>query len=336
MANRRPTLAQIAEEAGVSVPTVSKVVNGHLDVSPETRRTVERLLAEHRYRPRRTQSAARTGIIDLVFLDLGGPWAMQILTGVEQVTYESGLSVAVSAVQDLRGGRSNSRWLEQIRARGSDGVVLVLSELSATQRAQLELLGVPVVLVDPVGIPARDIPAVGATNWSGGMAATEHLLERGHERIAVISGPQHLLCSRARVDGYQSALTEAGLSPEESYIRYADFRGDGGYTATLELLCLPKPPTAIFAASDQMALGAYEALFERGLQVPEDVSVVGFDDLPQSRWAVPPLTTIRQPLTEMAQMATRILLRLISGEEPETRRVELSTPLVERASTTHV
>ncbi|GAA3764917.1 LacI family DNA-binding transcriptional regulator [Salinactinospora qingdaonensis] len=333
MTEQRRTLAQIAEEAGVSVPTVSKVLNGHLDVAVDTRRQVERLLEHHRYTPRKSRAQRKVGLIDLVFVDLGSPWAMEILAGVEESAHEAGFGTVVSAVHDRRGNRSTRKWLDNVRARDSDGVVLVLSGLSPTQQAQLDLLRIPVILIDPVGVPQGDVPAVGATNWSGGLNATEHLIEKGHRRIATISGPKHLLCSRARVDGYRSAMSSAGLEVPHDYVRYGDFLSPSGYTQAQALLDLPEPPTAIFAGSDLMALGVYEALFERGLRVPEDISVVGFDDLPETQWARPPLTTVRQPLEEMAQIASRMLFRLIRGEELESTRMELATSFVERSST---
>jgi len=332
VSRRRPTLAEVARQAGVSVSTVSKVVNGHLDVSDETRRQVELLLEQHQYRPRRSPGRQPVGLIDLVFQDLDNSWAMQILGGVEQVAHEQGIGVVVSAVHDDR-SRPGRRWLDNVRARSSDGVVLVLSELSPEQRSQLEALGVPVVVVDPVGDLAHDVPAVGTTNWAGGLAATQHLIDLGHTRIATISGPTRVLCSRARVDGYRSALDAAGLTVPDNYIGHGDFSIPGGYAETHRLMDLPEPPTAIFAGSDMMARGAYEALFERGLRVPHDVSVVGFDDLPEAAWAAPPLTTVRQPLSEMGQMAARTLLRMVAGGRPSSPRVELATELVKRAST---
>jgi LacI family transcriptional regulator len=210
---------------------------------------------------------------------------------------------------------------------------LVRSGLSSAQRADLQGLGIPVVIVDPAGVPAEDIPAVGATNWAGGLAATEHLISLGHERIAVVTGPPQVLCSRARLDGYRAAMSAAGLPVPMGYVRTGDFLSPAGYRETQALLDLPEPPTAVFYCADQMALGAYEALYERGLRVPDHLSVIGFDDLDEARWAVPPLTTIRQPLAEMAAMAARMLFTLIDGEDLDSTRVELATPLVVRAST---
>jgi LacI family transcriptional regulator len=329
----KATMSEIAAAAGVSVPTVSKVVNGRPDVAPGTRSMIEELLRERGYSSRRSRPKERVGLIDLVFVDLGSPWAMAILAGVEEIAYRAGSGVVVSAVHGRHRTRPDERWLENLAARRSDGVLLILSELSKGQQTRLDALGVPVVIVDPAGTPAPGIPSVGATNWAGGLAAAEHLVELGHERIAVIGGPTDVLCSRARVDGYRAAMGAAGLSIPHGYVRYGDFLSATGYRETMALLELPTPPTAIFVCADQMALGAYEALYEKGMRVPDDVSIVGFDDLGEARWAIPPLTTVRQPLTEMAGMATRMLLTLVSGEELETTRVELATPLVVRAST---
>ncbi|GIJ45075.1 LacI family transcriptional regulator [Virgisporangium aliadipatigenens] len=333
MTDRRATMAEVAAAAGVSVPTVSKVVNGRPDVSPSTRQRVEEVLRTRNYSPPRARARNRVGLIDLVFVDLGSPWAMEVLAGVEEVAHRAETGVVVSAVHGRRRTRPDRRWLEQLATRRSDGVLLVLSELSAAQQAQLDELGIPVVIVDPAGAPGPDVPSVGATNWAGGVSATEHLISLGHKRIAVIGGPTDVLCSRARVDGYRAAMNAAGLKVPSSYVRTGDFLSPTGYRETLTLLDQARPPTAVFVCADQMALGAYEALYERGMRVPDDMSIVGFDDLEEARWGIPPLTTVRQPLVEMAAMGTRMLLSLVSGEELDTPRVELSTSLVLRSST---
>jgi LacI family transcriptional regulator len=334
MATRnRATMSEIAAAAGVSVPTVSKVVNGRPDVAPGTRERVEQVLRQRSYQPRRGRPERQVGLIDVVFVDLGSPWAMAILAGVEEVAHRAGTGVVVSAVHGRHRTRPDRSWLENLAARHSDGVLLILSELSTGQQALLDELGIPVVVVDPAGQPAPGMPSVGAANWAGGLAATEHLIGLGHERIAAIGGPTDVLCSRARVDGYRAAMSAAGLKVKPAYVRSGDFLSPTGYRETMALLDQATPPTAIFVCSDQMALGAYEALYERGLRTPDDISIVGFDDLDEARWAVPPLTTVRQPLTEMAGLATRMLLTLINGEELDTPRVELATPLVVRGST---
>ena len=233
-------------------------------------------------------------------------------------------------------GRSGAarEWMRNLRARASDGVVLVTSALDMVLHDELRALGVPLVVVDPAGSPALDAPTIGAANWSGGLAATEHLLSLGHRRIGLIAGPPRLLCSRARYDGYRAALEGAGLTLDESLVVPGDFHPESGFAGCEKLLELPQPPTAVFAASDQMALGAIEALRRRGLRVPEDMSVVGFDDLPEVRWSSPPLTTVRQPLADMGKLAVRTVLKLARGERPDSPRVELGTELVVRSSTT--
>jgi LacI family transcriptional regulator len=190
-----------------------------------------------------------------------------------------------------------------------------------------------VVVVDPVGVPSMDVPTIGATNWAGGMRATEHLLSLGHRRIGFIEGPPRLLCSRARLDGYRAALDAAGLAVDDALVRQGDFYHESGFAGGAAMLDLADPPTAIFASSDQMAFGVYEAVRQRGLRVPDDVSVVGFDDLPEVRWSSPPLTTVRQPLAEMGLLAARTVIRLASGESIESPRIELATDLVVREST---
>ncbi|GAA3501413.1 LacI family DNA-binding transcriptional regulator [Streptomyces prasinosporus] len=330
-AGGRVTITEIARRAGVSVPTVSRVVNGRSDVSPRTRARVEELLRRHGYRKRPTASPSRAALLDLVFNDLDSPWAVEIVRGVEEAAHGAGVGTVVSAIH----GRSGDarEWLRNLRARASDGVVLVTSALEPVLHEELRILGVPIVVVDPAGSTALDVPTIGAANWSGGLAATEHLLALGHRRIGLIAGPPRLLCSRARLDGYRAALEGSGTAVDASLVVPGDFRPESGFAGCNTLLDLPEPPTAVFAASDQMALGAIEALRRRGLRVPEDMSVVGFDDLPEVRWSAPPLTTVRQPLADMGELAVRTVLRLARDEPPDSPRVELGTELVVRAST---
>ncbi|GGK90261.1 LacI family transcriptional regulator [Sphaerisporangium melleum] len=330
-AKRRVTIALIAEEAGVSVPTVSKVVNGRPEVAPETRRRVERLLHEHGYRRRTGQGDGPVGLIDLVFAEIESPWAMEIIRGAETAAREADAAVVVSVLHTHSGpGRD---WLDRIAARRTDGVVLVASRLTRRQHGQLLARSIPFVIVDPEGEPAPDVASVGATNWHGGLAATRHLLELGHRRIGMIGGPAEMLCSRARIDGYRAALETAGLPVDPELIRYGDFLVDSGHKHGKAFLELPDPPTAIFAGSDMQAFGVFEAVRRAGLRVPDDLSVVGFDDLPLARSAWPPLTTVRQPLEEMAALATRMALEISRGDSLETRRVELATDLLVRDST---
>jgi DNA-binding LacI/PurR family transcriptional regulator len=333
-----PTLAVVAREAGVSVPTASKVVNGREDVAPETRRRVTEVLDRLGYVRRPRFDAAKVpGLVDLVVHSLDSSWSGAILQGVEGAAHDAGLEVVVSAgLTRTRGARPERGWLDKLIARGSSGVLFNLSELTPSQYAWLDQHRIPYVLIDPVLEPPPGVVSVGAANWQGGVTATEHLLALGHQRIAVIAGHQRKMCSSARVAGYRSALASAGIRHRPEYVRHAGFDESVARRRMLDLLDLREPPTAVFVCSDRMALGVYEALAERGLRVPDDVSVVGFDDLPESRWASPALTTVRQPLAEMAATALHLLVRMMEGDRPEGTRTELSTRLVQRASTARV
>jgi DNA-binding LacI/PurR family transcriptional regulator len=338
-----PTLAVVAREAGVSVPTASKVVNGREDVAPETRRRVVEALDRLGYvRRPRFDLARAPRPVDLVMHSLDGSWSGAVLRGVEEAAYDAGLDVVVSAGPDGSGSgapgtpgpsRSERGRLDRLVGRGSSGVLLNLPELTATQHAVLEQHRIPFVMIDPAVEPPPGVVSVGAANWQGGVTATEHLLRLGHERIAVVAGRRGGLCDDARVAGYRSALASAGVPERPEYVRHAGPDREDARRRTRELLDLPDPPTAVFVCSDAMTLGAYEALAGRGLTVPDDMSVVGFDDLPEARWVAPALTTVRQPFAEMAATALRLLLRMMDGHRPESTRTELSTRLVERAST---
>ncbi|MFE6364537.1 LacI family DNA-binding transcriptional regulator [Streptomyces sp. NPDC057806] len=330
-----PTLAVVAREAGVSVPTASKVVNGREDVAPETRRRVTEALDRLGYVRRPRFDGVRTpGFVDLVVHTLDSSWSGAVLHGVEAAAHDAGLEVIVSAgLPRATPGRPERGWLDKLTARGSSGVLFDRTEPTPVQYAWLEQHGIPFVMIDPVVEPPPGVVSVGAANWHGAVTATEHLLALGHERIAVVAGDRATLADSARVAGYRSALASAGVRHRPEYLRYAGSDEDLAGRRTGELLDLPEPPTALFVSSDRMAHGVYAALAARELSVPDDLSVVGFDDLPQSRWITPALTTVRQPLSEMAATALRLLVRMMAGDRPESTRTELSTRLVERAST---
>jgi LacI family transcriptional regulator len=306
-------------------------VNGRPDVAPTTRARVEQLLDQHQYRRNGSRTQRRSGLVDLVFAGLDSPWAVEILRGVEDWGAEHSTAIAVSSVR--HGNARPASWTSAIASHHSDGVILVTTTLTGWEVGQLRGAGIPLVVIDPANTPPPDIPSVGATNWAGGLAATEHLLSLGHRRIGVITGFADMLCSMARLDGYRSALERAGVAADPDLVKYGDFQHEGGFARAVELLDLPDPPTAIFAGSDQQALGVYEAARQHGLRIPDDLSVVGFDALPVSRWASPPLTTVGQPLTEMGRTAAQMLGDLIEGGTLRTNRVELSTELHVREST---
>ncbi|RDV44373.1 LacI family transcriptional regulator [Leifsonia sp. ku-ls] len=324
----RPTLEAIAREASVSLSTVSKVLNGRPGVSAATRRRVEELLHDSGY-ARRGVDAERGETVELVIEDLASEWSVAVIRGVERVSRENGLALTLSTIGDYHA--VGEELITGVLRRKPVAIVLQFSNLTADHRRQLRTRNIPFVVVDPAGDPPPDVPAIGATNWAGGVAATRHLLALGHTRIAAIGGPADLLCSRARLAGYQSALQEAGVRvPGQA--RAAGFSREDGEREGRRLLSGPDRPTAIVCGNDMQALGVCDAAFALGLDVPRDLSVVGFDDAPSASWARPALTTVRQPLQEMAEEATRLALRLRAGDV-ENSRLELATTLVQRGST---
>ncbi|MVA77734.1 LacI family DNA-binding transcriptional regulator [Auraticoccus sp. F435] len=325
-------MAAVAAEVGVSVPTVSKVLNGRPDVSPATRARVEIALQRSGYRRRRqAQPGGTPPLLDLVFHEIGSAWATEIIRGVEEAASAAGVGVVLSA----SGGHHHpgQGWVERVLARRPVGVISVMSTLHPDQRRRLASRSVPLVVLDTDGEPPPDVPTVGSSNWHGGLSATRHLLELGHRRVAVVTGPADVLCSRARVDGFRSAHDESGVTLDPALVRYGDFEVAGGHHHGRELLSLPERPTAVFAGSDMQALGVLRAARELGLRVPADLSVVGYDDLPLAAYVDPPLTTVHQPLRDMAVTATRMLLDPQPGDDDRPRRVELGTHLVVRDST---
>nr|WP_153541832.1 LacI family DNA-binding transcriptional regulator [Streptomyces sp. RB17] len=328
-AGRGVTLATVAREAGVSLPTVSKVLNGRSDVSPATRAKVERLLEAHGYR-RRTQGPPPTPLIEIVFHELESVWAMELIRGVENVAKRHNATVALteSGTRQTPG----PEWIEGVLRRRPLGVLLVFSTLPEDVKRQLVSRAIPFVIVDPAGDPDPDVPSVGSANWAGGLAATRHLTDQGHRRVAVITGPEDLMCSLARLDGYRSALAMAGLRADPRLVRFGDFHVQGGFEHAMDLLQQRDRPTAIFAGSDLQALGVLEAARVLGLSVPEDLSVVGYDDVPPAQWSSPPLTTVQQPLQRMAEEAARMLLQPADSKRTDLR-IELATHLVVRQST---
>jgi DNA-binding LacI/PurR family transcriptional regulator len=323
------TVAGIARLAGVSAPTVSKVLNGRSGVALSTRRRVEEVLRERGYR--RPEPVGPAAVLELVFHALESMWVLEIMRGVERVARQHELAVVVTEMQGrLTPGRA---WTEQVLARRPAGVVAVFSDLTPEQQVQLSSRAIPLVVLDPTGEPLHDTPSVGATNWSGGLAATRHLLELGHRRVAMISGPTEWLCCRARLDGYRAAMDAAGVPVDPELVRASILYEEGGLRGGRELLALPDPPTAIVTANDLQAVGVYEAARQAGVRIPADLSVVGFDDLPFTQWTGPPLTTVRQPLVDMGATAASMVLALAGGEPVAHTRVELATSLVVRQST---
>jgi LacI family transcriptional regulator len=325
------TIAVIADEVGVSVTTVSKVLNGRSDVAPATRARVEASLERHRYRRRTRREPAVAGHIDLVFHEFDSAWAMEVIRGVDAVTSGAKVDVVVSQLGGKH--RPPQQWADGMLAHRPLGVLLVLCNLTQAQWQQLQRQRVPLVVLDTDSATSASVPTVGSNNWNGGRLAARHLLELGHRRIAVISGPEDVLCSRARVAGFRSALDERGIPIDPDLVRYGNFAGYTGYQHAIDLLTHADRPTAIFAGSDMQAMGVIRAAGQLGLDVPTELSVVGYDNLPMAEWIGPALTTVDQHVRDMAGTATRMLLDLALGVDLPTTRVDLVTELVVRAST---
>ncbi|MBX6748674.1 MAG: LacI family DNA-binding transcriptional regulator [Micromonosporaceae bacterium] len=323
------TVATIARLAGVSPPTVSKVLNGRSGVAEDTRERVEALLREHGYR--RPDAVLPAAVLEVVFHALEGQAAVAIMRGVEEVARTRELAVGFS---EISGRNSDKRgWVEQVLARRPTGVIGVYASFSPREQARFAAAGIPLVALDPTGEPLHTTPSVGAANWSGGLAAARHVIELGHRRIAVIGGPVSFLCSRARLDGFHAAMDEAGIPVDPALIRHGRFMFDDGLSHGLALLKFREPPTAIICGDDLQAMGVYEAARQLGLRIPDDLSVIGFDDIDYAQWMGPPLTTVRQPLAKMGATAAELVLMLADGEEPTQTRVELATSLIVRGST---
>jgi LacI family xylobiose transport system transcriptional regulator len=325
----RPTLAVIAEQASVSLSTVSKVLNGRRGVAAETRERVEQLLHRHGYLRRGDAGSAGELVEVVIERALSSMWALEIVRGVEQVLRRRGMNIVLTQTESRH--NPGSAWIEGVARRRPVGVLLVLTDLSVEHKQRLQTRNIPFALIDPAGSPAPDVPSVGATNWAGGVAATQHLQGLDHRDIAVITGPPDMMCTHARVSGYRHAMESAGLPVRDGWIVRGDFTRDSGLAAGMQLLTGEHRPTAIFASNDMEAIGVYEAARRLKLTIPDDLSVIGFDDIPLAGWLAPALTTIRQPLEQMAMEAVGIVLSTDDAPQGELRR-ELATSLVVRES----
>lgn len=330
----RPTLATVAASAGVSIATVSKVINGRSDVAPTTRARVQDLLRQHEYVGRRVESTGAPRIELFFQFDLNA-YSTEILQGVLDAA--ANLTVAVVVTVRSPGQRnSEATWAWDLAAGARQAVVGVTTELTPGDLSALSRARMPLVVIDPLNMPHSRLTSVGSTNFSGGVAATRHLLSLGHRRIAYIGGPESAECNLARMQGFRGEMAAARVPVSEDYVLSGQRNYEDGVVSGSELIDLPERPTAVFAFSDEVALGVIEAARVRGLRIPADLSVVGFDDTYLARLSSPPLTTVRQPLREMGAVALRTALQLAAGEKVDSRHVELATELVVRGSTAAV
>jgi LacI family transcriptional regulator len=260
-----------------------------------------------------------------------GDYFAAILAGASEALYEQEMRAVLCTT--LHEHEREVSLMERLIDGATDGAIILLPEESSEELRGLQAHGYPFVVADPRDALAEGIPAVSAAHSAGAKAAVEHLLGVGHRRIAQITGPRGWLSTEERLSGYQTALAAAGVMPLPELVAEGDFKLTGGRAAAARLLDLPEPPTAIFASNDNMALGVLQVARERGLRVPEDLSVVGFDDSESAGIVTPALTTVRQPLAELGRIAVSLLSRLIEGQRVEALRIELATRLVVRDST---
>jgi DNA-binding LacI/PurR family transcriptional regulator len=327
----RPTIAQIAQIAGVSVPTVSKVLNGRTDVATPTRERVEQVIEEYgfvRNRAARALRKGKTGLVDLILPHLDDEYYLPILEGVAQILREAGVRLVLTSTDYQP--EEEVHWIDTITDHYTDGILVVLPSEEAIKH--LERSGLPYVLIHNQGGLLSRAPSVRITSWEGGFVATTHLINLGHRRIAYIGKNAPARDAIERIASYRGALETANLPIDPQLQCNGDFTEADGYTATKALLELPEPPTAIFAGNDRQAAGAYRALHELGMSLPGEMSVIGFDNLPFTELLNPSLTTVHAPRLELGRTAATMLLHLINGEPLEMTRVVLPTQFIERQS----
>lgn len=335
---RRVTITDVAQQAGVSVATVSKVINGRDGIAVRTVARVQEVVQRLGYEQSivaRSLRSHRTYVIGVLVAEFE-PFSTEILKGAGAAV--AGTEYALLAYTGGAGGPGwERRYLSRLSGTLIDGAVLVTPTVSLADE------DIPVAAVDPHTGPA-DLPTVDSDNLGGALTATRHLLQLGHTRIGFLAGRPDLESSRLREAGYRQALTEAGVAVDPSLVRVAEYQRDGADAPTRSMLALPQPPTAIFAANDLSAMGILDTARRLGVRVPEDLSVVGFDDVPEASATTPPLTTVRQEIQQMGASAVELLLaRLAVGAggvgadgpgamQPPTH-VRLPTTLVVRGTT---
>jgi len=328
------TIRDVAERAGVSVATVSHVINGTRKVAPETAERVRRTMEELDYHPNavaRSLRTRKTQVIGVVVSDITNPFFATLVRGAEDAALEAGYSIFVCNSDETL--EKENRYVQVLRRRRVDGMLLAPvggGENSAVRK--LARQGVPFVFVDRRA-PGVEADAVLSDNVGGAYLATKHLIERGHERIGIVLGIPGATTSEERLAGYRRALEEAGIPLAEELVVWGGYRVEGGRRATAKLLSLTPPPTAIFSTNNLMTIGVLQELFRHGVRIPGEMGVVGFDDLEWAEMANPPLTAVAQRPHEIGYRAVRLLLDRLGAEEPiPPREVRASVDLKVRGS----
>jgi LacI family transcriptional regulator len=327
----RVTLKQVAEEAGVSVMTVSNVVNGRPGASEATRRRIREVISQLGYVPNaaaRGLKGGSTGLIGVMTLDLTMQYALEIVRGIADELASAELEVLISATYH-DADREHAR-VEFLTQGVVDGLLMVAPVLDGPTTSLLRSREVPVIVIDPRRFDI-DVPTVAVDNYGGMRQAAQHLIDLGHREIAYIAGDSAFESSALRRAGFTDAMKLAGIPVADALVAECDFNYTSGFRTALELIS-KSHPTAIIAGADVIAMGTIDAARAQGLSVPEQISIVGFDDLPQAAHSFPGLTTIRQPLHDMGQVAARALISQIEGSPLPMKRMQLPTALIVRGT----
>lgn len=324
------TITDVAREAGVSVATVSKVINGRYGVAASTSQRVQGVIAQLGYESSlvaRSLRSHRTNVIGILVAEFE-PFSTEILKGTSQAITGTGYELLAYS----GGGRPGDdvgwerRYVSRLSGTLIDGAILVTPTVVDMDPSA------PVVAIDPHAGPTF-LPTVDGDNFTGAVLATEHLLRLGHRRIGFLGGREDLESSRLREEGYRTALRAAGIEADPRLMRVGGYRRQTATGPARDLLSLADRPTAMFAGNDLSAIATMDVAREMGLSVPDDLSVVGFDNVPESALTHPPLTTVSQPLQEMGAEAVRMLIHLMNGSLDGVTHVRLPTELVQRGTT---
>lgn len=323
------TILDVAKTAGVSVSTVSRVLNDKDDVSPTTYEKVKIVIEEMGYTSSlaaRSMRSRKKQLIGLVVPDIGFPYSIEIMKGINRAIAQSNYDLLLYTTGDVKKNAAalhEQHYVSLLNKSITDGVIIVASA-AADFRTDA-----PIVAVDP-HIPNPNYPSIHATNFQGAVEAMEHLVSLGHRRIGFISGRSELESAERRLRGYKYVLQQAGIELDPSLIAVGDFTSTAGFECTKQLLALPEPPTAIFAANDQSAIGVYQAAAELGMSIPDELSVVGFDNISEAQFMG--LTTVDQFLADMGYIATQMLIDLIQGRPLNDYIYKMPTQLIIRES----
>ena len=328
------TIHDVAQSAGVSPTTVSRYLNNRIELPAPTAARIDAAISELGYRPNllaRRLSTGKSEAIALVTPEIANPFFAALAAAVEDEAERHGYAVFMSST---RGDVTREiASLRRLNDRHVDGLILMTNRPDDGTLAVLIEPGSPVVLVDE-DLPGVEVPRIFVENAEGTYLATSHLIAKGHRAIAMIGGPDGLMSVSERRQGFERAMREHGLAAPPERLLLGSYTREFGRSAAARLLAAAEPPTAIVAASDYIAVGIMQALREAGLRIPDDMSIVGFDDMPFAELMDPALTTIRQPVAAMGRLGFQTLARLMAGERPAATLTRLPVQFIERKSVT--